>query len=405
MSDLAQDPRRAPRAEDDLALDDIDARPMVGRRSNSMSTVAIVAIAAVAGVAVFAVMNARRTALDEPPITQPIANAPQVAAPPPPMELPPTAPPLAGPLFQIPGPQFTTNNAIPIPPSPAPPPPMATGTPSLNPADPAQRRRAPALVVDLGAGEAAGAAAIPNPALTQSNAVRPAGTPAAGAGAAGGDAAAALQLSAEERFAERIGAGESAAKARATTLRNLDSLVPQGAVIPAVLETAVNSDLPGFTRAVVSRDVKSFDGSQVLIPRGSRLIGQYKSGVALGASRLFVIWTRVIRPDGVAIDIASPGTDTLGQGGLEGKVDRKFFQRFGGSILLSVVNAGMMALANAGRDGSQIYIGSPVDAANVATAAFQKDGGVPPTIKTPQGAPVSIFVARDLDFTGVAKLK
>ena len=61
------------------------------------------------------------------------------------------------------------------------------------------------------------------------------------------------------------------------------------------------SDLPGFTRAVVSRDVMSFDGKTVLIPRGSRLIGQYKSGVAMGASRVFVIWTRVIRPDGVAL--------------------------------------------------------------------------------------------------------
>jgi type IV secretory pathway VirB10-like protein len=399
MSDLAGDPRRAPGAEDDLALDSLDARPAVGRRGGGMPTVAIVAIAVVAGVAVFAAMNGRRTALDEPPITQPLAGAPQVSAPPPPMELPAGAAPTSGPLFQIPGPQFTTNNAVPVMPSPTPPPPAVAGAPSLNPADPAQRRRAPALVVDLGSGETA-TAGIPNPALTQSNAAKPA-TPA---GAPGADAAAALQLSAEERFAERIGAGDNA-RARATTLRNLDSLIPQGAVIPAVLETAVNSDLPGFTRAVVSRDVKSFDGSQVLVPRGSRLIGQYKSGVALGASRLFVIWTRLIRPDGVSIDIASPGADTLGQGGLEGKVDRKFFQRFGGSILLSVVNAGLTALANAGRDGSQIYIGSPADAASVATAAFQKDGGVPPTIKTPQGAPVTIFVARDLDFSGVAKLK
>ena len=109
-------------------------------------------------------------------------------------------------------------------------------------------------------------------------------------------------------------------------------------MIPAVLETALDSDLPGYTRAVVSRDVRGFDGSTVLIPRGSRLIGQYKSGVALGQSRVFVIWTRVIRPDGVSVQIGSPATDPLGRAGLDGKVDNHFFTRFGGSILLSVMN-------------------------------------------------------------------
>ena len=65
-------------------------------------------------------------------------------------------------------------------------------------------------------------------------------------------------------------------------------IIAQGAVIPAVLETAINSDLPGYVRAVVSRDVSSFDGKNVLVPRGSRLVGQYRSGVALGQSRAFV---------------------------------------------------------------------------------------------------------------------
>jgi type IV secretory pathway VirB10-like protein len=149
---------------------------------------------------------------------------------------------------------------------------------------------------------------------------------------------------------------------------NLDAVVPQGAVIPAVMETAINSDLPGLARAMVTRDVKSFDGSTVLIPRGSRVIGQYKSGVALGASRVFVIWTRVIRPDGVTIQIGSPAADPLGRGGLEGKVDRHFFTRFGGSILMSVLNAGVAAVSNV-RTNSQIYIGSATEAANLANSA------------------------------------
>ncbi|MFT4251851.1 MAG: TrbI/VirB10 family protein, partial [Caulobacter sp.] len=183
-----------------------------------------------------------------------------------------------------------------------------------------------------------------------------------------------------------------------TAMQNLDAVVPQGAVIPAVMETAINSDLPGLARAMVTRDVKSFDGSAVLIPRGSRVIGQYKSGVAMGASRVFVIWTRVIRPDGVTVQIGSPAADPLGRGGLTGKVDRHFFTRFGGSILTSVLNAGVAAVSNT-RANSQIYIGSMSEAANLASSA--KTTQTSPTIRTPQGAPVTIFVARDLDFSTV----
>ena len=78
-------------------------------------------------------------------------------------------------------------------------------------------------------------------------------------------------------------------------------MIPQGAIIGAVMETALNSDLPGYARAVVSKDVLSFDGSTVLIPAGSRVIGEYNSGVAQGASRIFIVWSRLIRPDGVSI--------------------------------------------------------------------------------------------------------
>jgi type IV secretion system protein VirB10 len=214
-------------------------------------------------------------------------------------------------------------------------------------------------------------------------------------------ASADMGLNPDEKFADRISASD-AEPAKATAMRDLDAIIPQGAVIPAVMETAINSDLPGLARAMVTRDIKSFDGSTILIPRGSRVIGQYKSGVALGASRVFVIWTRVIRPDGVSIQIASPAADPLGRGGLEGKVDRHFFSRFGGSILMSVLNAGVAAVGNA-RSTSQIYIGTAAEAANLAGAVAKTDQKVSPTIQTTQGAPVTIFVARDLDFSSVRR--
>lgn len=287
------------------------------------------------------------------------------------------------------------------PPAPAPPPvfpglapsPLAAASlPVSPPADPdlAQRLKTPALIVDLMA--TAGGGAPPAAADRAEKSDK--------ADAGKGDTAkGGSRLSGEEQFAERVGAGEPD-QAKASILHNKAAVVPQGAIIPAVLETALNSDLPGFARAVVSRDVRGFDGSAVLIPRGSRLIGQYKSGVSQGQSRVFVIWTRLIRPDGVSIQIGSPAADSLGRAGLDGSVDRHFFERFTGSILLSVVNAGVASLFHG--PSTQIVIGSSQEAAGLA-ATLAPPTSIPPTIKAPQGSPVRVFVARDLDFSSVIR--
>jgi type IV secretion system protein VirB10 len=180
-------------------------------------------------------------------------------------------------------------------------------------------------------------------------------------------------------------------------LRNKSTTVPQGTMIPAVLETALNSDLPGFTRAVVSRDVRSFDGSAVLIPRGSRVIGQYKSAAAQGQSRAFVVWTRILRPDGGSIQIGSAGADDLGRAGMAGKVDRHFFEQFSGAILLTVLEGGLTALSN--NPSTTVVVGSSSGGGLGAAASALTPQAIPPTIKVAQGSPIRIFVARDLDFT------
>ena len=206
-------------------------------------------------------------------------------------------------------------------------------------------------------------------------------------------------LSDTERFSARVG-GEEVEVAQARRMTGLDRLVPQGAIVGAVMETALNSDLPGFARAITSRDVRSFDGSTILIPAGSRVIGQYKSGIAQGASRVFVLWTRLIRPDGVSIELASPAVDDLGRGGIGGKVNRHFLQRFGGAILTSVLSGGISAAAASLSGGSTVIVGSASQATGLAQQATQS-GDIPPTITTRQGATVRIFVARDLDFSRV----
>ena len=162
-----------------------------------------------------------------------------------------------------------------------------------------------------------------------------------------------------------------------------------------MLETSINTDLPGYVRALVSRDVRSFDGSQVLIPRSSRLIGQYKSGLAAGQTRAYVIWTRLIRPDGVSVTLDSPGVDFAGGAGLPGKVNSHFMKRFGSALLLSVV--GGLSAATSG--GATLIAGAGGPSA--ASVAAGRDGSIPPTIRVAQGEPIRIFIARDLDFSSV----
>jgi type IV secretion system protein VirB10 len=140
------------------------------------------------------------------------------------------------------------------------------------------------------------------------------------------------------------------------------------------------------------------------VPRGSKLIGQYKSAAAVGQTRAFVVWTRIITPTGVSIDVGSPATDRLGRGGLEGEVDSHFFKRFGSAILLSVISAGTTALANgSGGDNTTLVIGSATQANQVASIALQKQIDIPDTIKVAQGVPVQVSVARDLDFSAVVR--
>ncbi len=354
MSHIPPDYARSP-------VFDQASRPHPGlvRSSSSWGMGAAVVGACVLGVVTFVSLSNHRLARQiQPP---PVAAAP-APAPPKPAPVVAAAEPLA---IQA------------APPAPPPATPQVTSDP-----------HAPAMVVDFSQPPAAGTTTVVKPAT-------PGGAPAAN----GADD----KLSPDERFSARV-TGSNVDVAHASRIHDLSHTAPQGTVIPAVLETAINSDLPGFTRAVVSRDVRGFDGTSVLIPRGSKLIGQYRSGVALSQTRAFVVWSRIITPDGVSIDIGSPGTDPLGRGGLEGETDTHFFERFGGAILLSVMGAGLDALT--ARDNSTaIIIGSQQQASQVANTALQRQIDIPVTIKVPQGTPLQVFVTRDLDFAGVATTK
>jgi type IV secretion system protein VirB10 len=175
--------------------------------------------------------------------------------------------------------------------------------------------------------------------------------------------------------------------------------VPKGTIVAAVLETALDSSRAGGVRAIVSRDVRSFDGSRVLIPRGSRLYGEYAADVSAGQNRAMIEWQRLLRPDGVTIELDSPSADPLGRAGVRGKVHSNFFARFGGAILQSVLDIGVALAVGAVTDGDSVIVSVPQGAQQAVGQALPPPPQ--PRLSVPQGTSVSVFVARDLDFSTV----
>lgn len=224
---------------------------------------------------------------------------------------------------------------------------------------------------------------------------------------------------------------QTAGIVKATRFDRTDALVAQGTMIRGFLETAINTDLPGMVRAVVREDVRSLDGGRILIPKGSRLVGEYKSGLARGQKRIFVVWSRVIRSDGLSVEIASPGADRLGRAGLTGEIDTHFWERFGSAIMLSVIGGAAEYVAALGdtpaSSAQSVSTVDPVTGAvttvttqpsqsaaearaiaaeksssilqEIANEAFKENSKIPPTIYVAQGEPVIVYLRRDLDFS------
>lgn len=352
-----RDPREALGAEViDLATRNV--LPQVAQRkprSDAFALAAGVAVVALLGVVTLWSMDTARTA------QQTAAPQPQAAKVPGPVQLEAAPAVPAEAITALPG-------SAPAAPAPqpmlaAPPQTAVQPAPSANPAS------SPTVVFD--------ASALPMPVA-----------------APGAVAAPSANGNPNDDFANRIG-GVGGSTATATASIDPRTTVTQGTLIPAVLETAIDTDVPGYVRAVVSADVRSFDGSRVLVPRSSRLIGQYKSGLQAGQKRVYVIWTRLIRTDGVTVNIASPAVAFSGETGLPGKVNSHFFERFGSALLLSVVG-GLSALG--GNTGVIVAGGGQ----SAAAAAIGQTGSIGPTIRVRQGEPIRVFTARDLDFSKVA---
>ncbi len=214
---------------------------------------------------------------------------------------------------------------------------------------------------------------------------------------AGTQAAAASGLGQNEDFL-RQGARPAAVE-QAVVIANPDRTVIQGTVIQAAMETAIDSSLPGAIRAVVSEDVHSYDGSRVLIPRGSKLIGRYNSQVEPTQRRLMVAWDRIITPDGQSVTISAYGADELGRSGTTGRIDRRLGTRFGSAALVSLISALPSAAAASVDDPLAADLAEELGegAEDAAGSVLDQYLSVPPTIYIDQGARITVMVDRDLE--------
>lgn len=195
---------------------------------------------------------------------------------------------------------------------------------------------------------------------------------------------------------------------QASRISSRDMLMLQGTMIPCALVTRIDSSLPSMIKCVQTRDVFSANGRTVLLDRGTEHVGFIEKGLLKGQSRLFVAWSRAVTPQGVVINLDSPGTDQLGAAGVGGNINRHFAQRFGSAILLSIIGdvADYFVARERAKGGDQISFGNAGDSVeDMSSIALRDSINIPPTLTRAHGSQVSIYVARDLDFGSIYDLR
>ncbi len=186
---------------------------------------------------------------------------------------------------------------------------------------------------------------------------------------------------------------------------DLSYLLTKGTNIPCALDTRIITTQPGITRCIVSKDVYSANGKVVLIERGSKVIGEQTSAMLQGQARVFVLWNEVETPTGVKVSLRSPGSGPLGEAGQGAYVNYHFWQRFGGALMISLINDIGNGLTSSndssGSNNNITYENTSDSAQEMATEALKNSINIPPTGTVNQGALLNIMVARDVNFDKV----
>ncbi|HDS1755763.1 MULTISPECIES: TrbI/VirB10 family protein [Pseudomonas] len=182
-----------------------------------------------------------------------------------------------------------------------------------------------------------------------------------------------------------------------------------GYVIPAMLVSGINSELPGQIMAQVSQAVYDTPtGKHLLVPQGSRLVGAYSSDVSYGQSRVLVAWQRIIFPDGKAMDIGSmPGADAAGYSGMHDQVNNHYVRIFGSALLMSGIVAGIsLSQDRASSDSSDRETASSAmsealgqQLGQVTAQMISKNLNIAPTLEIRPGYRFNVMVTKDLTFS------
>ena len=428
MSDAVDHPSEAGRSEQEIAreLRLRPERPRVTRISRKVLLVAGTTVSvAIAGAAVWALQaNRKPPATSELYATDHKATADGLAA------LPHDYAGVSQPSTAIPG-STPVQPGVPVlgPPLPgdlgrpivaaqaggqAVPAPAMAGTAAAQPISPeAQRRlemaqlrqqeretaRLSKLFAAAATPEAPPASAAPSSPSAQENG---SGGGRVGAGArTASTESSGLQTGQEHKLAfVHGGPEESAVSAGRLTDAASPYVVQAGAVIAGALVTGIRSDLPGPITAQVTQDV--FDtptGRYLLIPQGSRLIGVYDSQVAAGQSRVLLVWTRLLLPNGRSLDLERQlGGDAQGYSGLQDRVDDHWGSLIRAAALSTLLSVGSEAGTSSSENNlaQAIRSGASQSFSQAGSQVVSRQLGVQPTLTIRPGFPVRVIVSRDL---------
>lgn len=196
------------------------------------------------------------------------------------------------------------------------------------------------------------------------------------------------------------------ASTRAQRRTDLTHLMKKGTNIGCTLDTKIVTTHPGITRCLVTKDVYSANGRILLVERGSEIIGEQTTSMLQGQAKVFVLWNTITTPHGVTLDIASPSADALGASGQDAQVDKHFWERFGGAIMLSLIDDGLVIVGDrVNRNNSSVSYDSTSDTIeSMAAEALRNTINIPPTGYVNQGTLLNVMVARDVDFSSVYEL-
>lgn len=195
----------------------------------------------------------------------------------------------------------------------------------------------------------------------------------------------------------------------ASKIGNRDLILTKGSMIDCVLNTKFNSSVVGMMTCTTTRNIYSASGRVILIDRGSKIVGEYQGGIQHGQSRVFVLWKRIETPKGVMIDIDSPAAGSLGQSGVTGRLDTKFWTRFGGAMMVSLIEDASSSFT---RGASEKVFGVDIDVEDTSQTGkeFSQEYinqlvNIKPSLVKHQGDRLNVFVARDVFFDDVYELQ